>query len=73
MERSEVGMCCPICEKYNLTVKEAADYFNIGQKKLYWLIDEHKDELDSFVLKVGKKTLIKREKFIRFIEKTNEL
>jgi len=66
-------MSCPVHEKYALTVKEAAVCFGIGQKRLYRLINEHKGELDSFVLKVGKKFLVKRERFSQFLDKTNEL
>lgn len=73
MHESSVSKSCPIYEKYSLTIEEAAEYFNIGQKTLYRLTDDHKQELDSFVLKVGKKTLIKRNKFIEFLDKTNEI
>lgn len=62
---------CPIYQKHNLTIKEAVEYFNIGEKKLYFLVKEHKEELDSFVLTVGKKYLIKREKFAEFLDNTN--
>ena len=62
---------CPIYEKYSLTIEEAAEYFNIGQKTLYRLVDDNKGDYDSFVLKVGKKTLIKRKKFSEYLDNTN--
>ena len=30
----------PISEKFNLTVEEASQYFNIGRDKLYQLVNE---------------------------------
>ena len=35
----------PISEKYTLTIKEAASYFNIGVKKMRRLAEEHTDSL----------------------------
>ena len=54
----------PIWKKQNLTIKEAAEYFNVGANKLYELTN---DEDCRFVLYVGNKRLIKREKFEAFI------
>lgn len=55
----------PIWEKYNLTIKEAAEYYNIGENKLRELIKE--DNCD-FVLYVGKKCLIKCNKFESYLD-----
>ena len=33
----------PLCEKYILTIQEAAEYFHIGEKKLRRLVDERTD------------------------------
>ena len=49
----------PIWEKSNLTLEEAAAYFNIGINKLREISDS---DNCSFVLWVGNKRLIKREK-----------
>lgn len=56
----------PIWEKSNLTIEEAAAYFNIGQNKLRNLTD---DEKCPFVLWIGNKRLIKRQKLNEYIEK----
>lgn len=56
----------PIWEKSNLTLKEAAEYFNIGTDKLREITNE---ESCDFVLFVGTKRLIKRLKFEKFLEK----
>lgn len=58
----------PIKDKLNLTIEEAAEYSNIGIHKLYELVN---DPSCSFVLYVGKKRVIKRKEFERYIEKTN--
>jgi excisionase family DNA binding protein len=56
----------PIWEKSNLTLEEAAVYFNIGINKLRELSDS---DNCSFVLWVGNKRLIKREKLDDYLSK----
>lgn len=56
----------PIWEKANLTLEEAAAYSGIGIHKFRMLSE--KAECD-FVLWVGNKRLIKRQKFAEFIER----
>lgn len=56
----------PIWEKSNLTLEEAAAYFNIGINKIRELSDS--DDC-TFVLWCGKKRLIKRLKFTEYIDK----
>ena len=56
----------PIWEKANLTLEEAATYSGIGIHKIRMLSE--KAECD-FVLWVGNKRLIKRQKFAEFIER----
>ena len=55
----------PIPQKSNLTVDEAAAYFNIGRDKIRQLSDVPNCE---FVLFVGEKRLIKRRKFEEYLE-----
>ena len=60
----------PIYEKTCLTIEEAAEYSNIGMNK----IDElAKKPMCPFVLYVGRKKLIKRKAFEKFIEENKEL
>ena len=54
-----------ICEKYALTVAEAAVYFGIGEKKLRSMIENY-DHLGLF-LQNGTKYSIKRQKFEAFL------
>lgn len=61
-KKSEV----PIWEKSNLTLDEAAVYFNIGVNKLRSITD---DEHCTFVLWVGSKRLIKRQIFEAYLAK----
>ena len=52
--------------KYLLTVSEASEYFNIGEKKLRQLVQENSTA--DFVLNNGAKVLFKRVKFEQFID-----
>lgn len=59
----------PIWEKFTLTISEASEYFNLGEKKMRFLADNYNDY--GFVLQNGNKILIKRKKFEEFINETN--
>ena len=56
----------PIWEKSNLTLDEAAAYFNIGVKKLREMTD---NDDSPYVLWVGSKRLIKRQPFEDYLYK----
>ena len=56
--------------KYNLTIKEASEYYNIGENKLRGLI---KQDCCEFVLYIGKKALIKRKQFEEYLDKVTYL
>lgn len=60
----------PLWEKANLTIEEAAEYSNIGQNRISELL---KMPRCPFVLYVGKKKLVKRKDFERFLEDSVEL
>ena len=60
----------PIWEKANLTIREAAEYSNIGINRLEKLL---KKPNCSFVLYVGKKKLVKRREFEKFLSSTVEI
>ncbi len=51
-------------EKYALTLTEAAEYFNIGVKKMRRLAEDH---LGDFALMSGNRYLIIRTKFEEFM------
>lgn len=55
----------PISEKFNLTIEEASEYFNIGRDKLYELV---KEDGCKFVIHNGRSILIKRKVFEKYLE-----
>ena len=54
----------PIADKYNLTVDEAAAYFNIGTDKIRCIAEENAD----LTIMVGVKRLIKRKKMEEYLD-----
>ena len=60
----------PVWEKMNLTIEEAAAYSNIGINKID---DMAKSPGCPFVLYIGRKKLIKRKEFEKYIEHTEEV
>lgn len=61
----------PLWEKFNLTIKEATEYFNIGEKKMRKLIDSNIDT--GIVIQNGTKLLINRKKFEEFLNQTTSI
>lgn len=60
----------PIPQKVTLTVKEAAEYSNIGINRLESLL---RTPRCPFLLYVGNKKLVKRKEFEKFISESIEL
>ena len=60
-----------INEKYNLTIKEAVKYFNIGEKNLRRLVSDNTNA--DYILMVGNMILIKRNIFEQFIDETGSI
>ena len=60
----------PVSEKYMLTIKEAAPYYNIGMKKLRRLAE---DNLGVFSVYSGNRYLIVKTKFEDFIQNSSEI
>ena len=60
----------PVSEKYMLTIKEAAAYFNIGIKKLRRIAE---DNLGTVAVYCGNRFLIIRPKFEEFILNSSEI
>lgn len=60
----------PIDRKYALTIKEAAEYFNIGVNKLYEIAN---DPYNDSILQVGNHKLVKREKFEKRLDEMHLL
>lgn len=66
----EMVKTVPIWEKVTLTVEEAAEYSNIGINKIGDMLNE---PACPFVLFNGRKRLVKRKEFERYLEKANEI
>ncbi len=60
----------PIWEKRLLTVDEAALYTNIGQNRISELL---RKPSCPFVLYIGRKKLVKRKEFEKFLDESVEL
>jgi len=60
----------PVSEKYTLTIKEIAAYFNIGIKKLRRIAE---DNLGTVAVYCGNRFLIIRPKFEEFILNSSEI
>ena len=60
----------PVGEKYMLTIKEAASYFNIGTKKMRRIAE---DNLGNIAVFCGNRFLIVRPKFEEFILNSSEI
>ena len=60
----------PVWEKITMTVEEAAEYRSIGINKIRELSS---DPRCNFVIYIGKKRLIKRKEFEKFIADNVEL
>ncbi|MCR4652039.1 MAG: helix-turn-helix domain-containing protein [Lachnospiraceae bacterium] len=60
----------PIWEKQLLTIDEAALYTNIGQNRISELL---KKPSCSFVIYIGRKKLVKRKEFEKFLSENIEL
>lgn len=71
MEQITDKLFCPIYRKSNLTVEEAAVYFGIGQTKIRSLISANPRA--KWTLKVGNKTLIKKELFTEYLDNMTEI
>lgn len=59
-----------IKDKLNLTIPEAAEYSNIGINKIEKMLSEPGC---PFVLYIGRKKVVKRKEFERYLEKRLEI
>ena len=61
----------PVWEKYALTIREAAQYFHVGEKKLRQIVEENPDA--DFVVKLGNRSMIKRKNFEIYLDRASVL
>ena len=60
-----------IKDKFCLTIEEASDYFNIGEKKLRQIVTENL--YSDFIIQNGVKYLIKRKRFETFLNEISAI
>lgn len=70
MKTPGTEVCIPIHHKMTLTIREAAEYSNIGINKIDSLL---KQPNCPFVLYVGTRKLVKRQEFERYIREKQEI
>ena len=70
MNKDNYSSARPSSEKYMLTIKEAAEYFNIGTKKMRRIAE---DRLGDVAVFCGNRYLIVRPKFEEFICNSSEI
>ena len=63
-EKTEEVKSIPIHLKLNLTIREAAEYSNIGINKIAELL---RNPMCNFVLYVGTRKLVKRKEFEQYL------
>ena len=61
-----MSMEMPFWEKYTLTIREAAEYFHIGEKKMRRIAEENINS--DFVIMNGNRIMIKRKSFEQYID-----
>lgn len=59
----------PVWEKYALTIKEAAEYYNIAETKLRDYLLANREA--PFALKGGARLLVKRKLFEKFLDESS--
>lgn len=61
-------MQVPISQKFLLTIKEASQYFGIGENKLYKIANNYLNSKEKFVILNGNRMMIHRIKFEKFLD-----
>ena len=56
----------PYWERYLLTIREAAEYFHIGEKKLRQIVEENGTA--DFIITNGNRAMIKRKAFEQYLD-----
>lgn len=57
----------PVSEKYLLTIKEAAAYFGIGEKRIRFLVQSNSD----LGIMNGDRRMVNRKRFEKYIDETS--
>ena len=57
----------PYWEKYMLTLREAAEFFHIGEKKMRQIVDDNLDA--NYLPESGNRIMIKRKLFEEYLDR----
>jgi len=68
MEKEQINLV-PVGEKYLLSIREASEYFGIGEKRIRFLISNN----PSLGICNGAKKMVHRKKFEKFIDETSSI
>ena len=61
----------PFWEKYTLTIREAAEYFHLGEDRVRLIVKENPHA--DFILMNGKRILIKKKLLEKYIDSVSEI
>ena len=61
----------PYWNKYMMTVREAAEYFHLGEKKIRQIVEEEPEA--KYLMKNGNRVMIKRKLFEKYLNKKSEI
>lgn len=61
----------PFWVKYTLTIQQASEYFNIGEKKMRQIVQENPTA--DYILTNGTKILIKRIRFEQYVDDVSSI
>lgn len=63
----------PVWERFLLTIKEASQYFNIGENKMYQIVNDYLESDYKFVIQNGNRLMINKHKFENFLDETTSI
>ena len=63
----------PVWERFLLTVKEASDYFNIGENKMHRIANDYMESDYKFVVQNGNRTMINLIKGESFLDQSTAI
>ena len=61
----------PFWEKYTLTIREATEYFHIGENRMRRIVEEN--PFADFIIMNGNRVMIKRKVFEKYIDENSTI
>ena len=66
-----VKQTVPIYEKVTLTIREAAEYFHIGENRMRRIVEEN--PYADYIIMNGNRVMIKRKVFEKYIDESSTI